>query len=110
MAEIHVNRSNWEAISTEERGQIITLLKETGCLKEADSITPSDSVPEFSVIDSGFFRKNLLARAGNPACEQACTTAYAAASARCNLLPHPAARAICFGVATAAYGVCLKNC
>ena len=58
--------------------------------------------------------KQLLASDGiSPSdgpCQRACTAAYGVCVRRCNFLPHPAARAVCYGGCTAAYGACLASC
>ena len=97
MAEIPVNREEWESLSAQDQEEVQKALKEAGAITDKDTISPSDDAPR------------ILTAAGDPACVAACNAAYAAAVARCNLIPRPA-RAICFAAAMAAYVACLRNC
>src|SRR5688500_10797035 len=98
MADIPVNREEWESLSSQDQEEVLKALKEAGAITDKDRVSPSDDAPR------------MLSAAGNPACEAACNAAYAAAVARCNLIPVPAGRAVCFAAAMAAYAVCLRNC
>jgi hypothetical protein len=107
MASIPVNRKQWESLSNDQQQEIVQGLKEVGALSDDDEIIGSDDVPEQIIPDSDLIRE---AASVSASCEAACNAAYAAAVARCNFLPHPAARAVCFSAAMAAYAICLRNC
>ena len=109
MAQVPVNRKLWTDLSDSERTAIEDVLRGTGALAPGDTLKPTDNAPELPVPDTEFVR-TLNVPLANPACEAACNATYAATVSRCNLLPHPAARAVCYGAATAAYGLCLRNC
>lgn len=110
MATIFVNREAWESLSKEDQDSIIAALRDGGAMKDGDTLSPADDVEEAMVPNSSFIKDAAEALAGNPACEAACSAAYASAVSRCNLLPHPAARAVCFSAAMGAYALCLRNC
>lgn len=46
----------------------------------------------------------------DPGCVAMCSAAYNSACAYCSVLPHPAARAACYGAAMATYAACLRGC
>jgi hypothetical protein len=116
MAKYLVNKKLWDQLSEEDHKVILETLQEAGSLSEGDSIEPSDDAPEILLPSIDFFGEQLgeerpeFGLFADNACQQACTSGYGVAVGRCNLLPLPQARAICFAAATAAYGACLAAC
>jgi hypothetical protein len=99
--EILVKKDSWDALSNVDKEAIHKALREAGAIGDRDNIIGDPHTDLASV-------QNLVAADGP--CQAACTAAYGRATRVCSLLPHPAARAVCYGAATAAYAVCLRNC
>ncbi len=111
MATIKVNNLQWSSITSEEQQLLIETLIKAGSLKEGDEIIGDDEVPPhpnepIPVSDFG------LPFAGDGACEIACTATYDYACGLCAGLTigGPVAATLCYAAASAAYGICLKEC
>ena len=101
MDEIRVNKEQWDGLTAAQREEIERGLKEIGALSADARIVGDDAVENFTLRN--------LPRGDGP-CQAACTATYGQATRICSALPHPAARAVCYAAAMAAYAVCLRNC
>jgi hypothetical protein len=99
--DIKVNKDEWLALSDADKRRIEEILKGAGAMAAGDKIIGDPKVTSSTL-------SNLPE--GDGPCQAACTAAYGRATRVCSALPHPAARAVCYAAAMAAYAVCLKNC
>ncbi len=106
--ELRVNKQQWTSLSIQDRQMIISTLIESGLVKENDEIIGDEEIPTHTnePVPTSSFAVPLVK---DGACEASCTIAYEAACVACGVLTGLAAP-VCYGVASAAYGACLKEC
>lgn len=106
MADILVNKGQWDALSNEEQGRIIKGLRETGALDDTDEIFGDDSV---SPIDEN----TQLQPMWNPlkdACRALCDVAAAATLGWCAKNTAGTGLAVCVAIAEKVRTRCKNRC
>ena len=98
MAKIAVEQSVWDDVAPEEREKIINGLRESGLLRDGDSITPQAEI----VLTGWDPIKDL--------CKAACDVAAGAAVAWCTANTAGTATAFCIAAAVAARDECKRRC
>lgn len=106
--ELRVNKHQWSNLSTEDQQIVISTLIKSGLVKEDDIIIGDEGIPTHTNKPVSISSFDIpLDKDG--ACEASCTAGYEAACIACGVLTGAAAP-VCYGLASAAYGVCLKEC
>lgn len=106
MADILVNKAQWEALSKDERDKITKGLTECGALSDKDSVVGDASVAPFD-------ENTQLQPLWNPLqdlCKAACDVAAGTALAWCTANTVGIGLAACIAVAEAARNECKNNC
>jgi len=103
MAEIRLNASEWDRLSSEQKEQITGILEEAGLIKDSDTIIPDAAAPTFAAL------KLQLPTFGS-VCVNLCNVGEATAKAACQFLQDPIVRAACVAAATAGGTVCRSAC
>ena len=106
MAEILVNKGQWDAVSSEERSRITEALRSSGAIREEDSIVGSPDVEAFT-------EDTQMEPMWNPIrepCKAACDVAATAAAGWCTANTAGVGLAACLAAAEAARRECRKRC
>ncbi len=106
MADIKVNKQQWDALSQEEQEAIIDGLRSTGGLKIGDRVVGDPNEPPFD-------ENTQLEPLWNPikdVCKALCDSAAAAAFAWCSANTAGVGLVACLAVAESARQECRKRC
>jgi hypothetical protein len=103
MADIKINASEWNALSTEQQTEITAILRRAGSIGDGDKIVPDAAAPEIGLAAADAIQPEGFW------CKLACNGAEAAAVAACAALSGPAA-AVCVAAAHAAGEYCRSKC
>lgn len=107
MADIKVNKDQWDTLSLSEQEAIYKGLRESGGLKIGDKIVGDSSVLPFD-------KNSKLEPMGNPIttpiCKAVCDAAAASAAAWCTANTVGVGLAVCIAAAEAAREECKKRC
>ncbi len=107
MADIKINKQQWDALSQEDQKAISEGLRSCGSLKIGDriigdsSIEPIDENTHFGVLDWNPIKD---------ACKALCDGAAASAAAWCTVNTGGPGLAVCLAAAAAARQECRKRC
>ncbi len=105
MAEIKINKEQWEGLSVEERARIEGILLGAGSLEPGDTLVADPGAAKVPVQDGDSFDGNPL----KGICKALCDAAYTVAVVKCKTLPPPWS-SICIAVATTLRDKCKKQC
>jgi hypothetical protein len=106
MADIKINKQQWDALSQEDQNAITQGLRSTGGLKSGDRIVGDPKVPPFG-------KNTQLAPLWNPIqdlCKAACDVAAGTAGAWCTANTAGAGLVVCLAAAEAARQECHNRC
>jgi hypothetical protein len=106
VAQITLNKAQWDAVPPEEQQRIIAGLKTTGALQQDDNIDVSAEAPMFT-------ENSVIEPMWNPIkdlCKVACDTAAAAGVAWCTANTAGIGLAACVAAAEAARRACRDRC
>jgi len=106
MADVKVNKGQWDAVSSADQKAIIDGLRKTGALQSGDRIVTDPNVAPFD-------ENTQMEPMWNPIkdlCKVACDTAAAAGVAWCTANTAGVALAACIAAAEAARNVCRDRC
>jgi hypothetical protein len=106
MAQIRVNKQQWEELSAADQQKIVDGLRGTGALKDGDTIIGDEDTPAFD-------ENSTLEPMWNPIkdiCKALCDTAAASAMAWCTANTAGIGLAACIAAAESARKECKKRC
>ncbi len=106
MADILVNKAQWDALSSDEQAEIVKGLRSTGAIKIGDRIVGDPAKAPFD-------ENTQLEPMWNPIkdiCKAACDAAAAAGAAWCTANTAGAGLAVCLAAAEAARQACRGRC
>ncbi len=106
MADIKVNKEQWESVAPEEQTKITEGLRSTGIIRDEDFIVGDESVVEFD-------KDTEFAPLSNPIkelCKAGCDIAAGSAIAWCTANTVGVGLAACLAAAEVARNECKKRC
>ena len=106
MAQIRINKAQWEAVADSDKEAIIQGLRSTSALKIGDTIISDEDTPALT-------EDTLLEPMWNPLkgiCKAACDVAATAAVAWCTANTVGVGLVACIALAEAARGECRNRC
>ena len=108
-ADYEINRSLWEAMSTEEQEALVSILRKSGSIEAGDTISGSDQVEIETFGEVGTLDDFKINGWQDNACMIACGATLAARVGLCSTMP-PGLWPACTGVAYQGYNICMGYC